>query len=308
MALDLTQSGSAEPIGFDEFCAQLTEQGVDLADDDCAGALAKLLARLNANRTFLADIALAELKTDCSSQVSMNAYGAQVLMLGRVAGSHFIRANFWPANDDPVLKASGARHYAYHLPHDHNFDFLTVGYWGPGYRSRWYEYDNAMVAGYCGEKINLAPVEDGHLSPGRILHYRAHRDVHDQYPPATLSISVNIIPENAHAVWRDQYHFDLDRGCLSEVATIGQTEIALRIVAALSEDGLDLAHEFARNHPSDRVRWHAWKALLAAQKDAAARLALLENATSDASSLVGGEARRLQSELTNWVETGVGNI
>jgi hypothetical protein len=35
------------------------------------------------------------------------------------------------------MRASGAAAFVYGLPHDHNFDFLTLGYFGPGY---WSDY------------------------------------------------------------------------------------------------------------------------------------------------------------------------
>ena len=40
-----------------------------------------------------------------------------------------------------MFKASGISPFFYHVPHDHNFSFLTVGYLGPGYWSEYYEYD-----------------------------------------------------------------------------------------------------------------------------------------------------------------------
>lgn len=306
VARELDRCTAPQAIGFDEFCATLSEGGVDLTHDEGVASAAALLARLYENRSFLADIALSELKAGCKSSRQDNPYGAQVMMLDRVSGSHFVRANFWPAADDPLLALSGLGHYAYHLPHDHNFDFVTVGYAGSGYRSRWYEYDYAKVAGYTDEPVDLIAVEEGALTPGRMLHYRAHRDVHDQHPPETLSISINIIPENLNALWLDQYHFDLDRRCLSQLPTIGQSEVALRIAAILSDDGLDLAHDFARHHPSERVRWQAWRALLASHADQRARAALMETAVSDDSALVSGEARGWLAALAGRMETGVG--
>ncbi|MEQ1508905.1 MAG: transposase [Sphingopyxis sp.] len=290
MADDLGSAIGAQAFELEEFNARLGETAVDLSNAEGVALAAHLLARLSANSNFLADHALGVLKNSWDNSRATNPYGAQVLMLNRVAGSHFIRANFWPSADDPVLRASSAGHYAYHKPHDHNFDFITVGYLGPGYRSRWYEYDYATVTGYAGEAVELTPVEEGVLNRGRLLHYRAHRDVHDQLPPAALSISLNIIAENPTAVWRDQYHFDLDRHCVSSIATLSPNEIALRIAAALSGDGLDLAHEFARRHPSERVRWQAWRALIGNEISPSKRVALMEMAQSDASSLVSNEA------------------
>ena len=198
-----TRCGGA-PIDLAEFTARLDEQGCDLSHEEGASRAGELLSRLHTNRTFLGDVAIAELKNACRAQDDINRYGAQVTMLHRVPGRHFVRCNFWPAADDPVVQASGERHFVYHLPHDHNFDFLTIGHIGPGYRSDWYDYDGAAVAGYPGEPAGLRLVERGQLHEGRMLHYRAHRDVHTQFAPDALSISINIVPERPAAQWFDR--------------------------------------------------------------------------------------------------------
>lgn len=298
MARDITPDCHGEAIDLDEFVARIDEQGVDLTNEDGVAAAAGLLSRLHGNRHFLIDRALSALKDHCADQAAINGYGAQVLMLHRSIGRHFVRANFWPAIDDPVLLASGPEHYFYHVPHDHNFDFLTVGHVGPGYGSRWFTYDNQALAGYPGEDAGLQLVEHGELSTGRMMHYRAHTDVHDQLPPSALSISINIIPENPATVWQDQYIFDFDRGCIHAIPTLSQGEIALRIAAGLSKDGLDLAHEFARHHPSDRVRWHAWRAIAGTNLAVAERISLYCDATSDISPLVNKRAAAMVERLT----------
>lgn len=305
MPSDITPQYHGDPIELDEFVARLDQQGVDLTHDDGIAAAAVLLARLHGNRRFLVDRALAALKDHCADQSAINGYGAQVLLLHRRIGRHFVRANFWPAMDDPVLLASGPQHYFYHVPHDHNFDFLTIGHIGPGYGSRWFTYDNAAISGFPGEPAGLRLIEEGVLAQGRLLHYRAHRDVHDQLPPSALSISLNIIPEDPAIVWHDQYLFDFDRGCVQAIPTLSQGEIALRIAASLSDDGLDLAHSFARHHPSDRVRWHAWRAIAGANPDASARISHYCDAISDRSLLVSRRAAAMVDRLTGAMERQV---
>jgi hypothetical protein len=67
-----------------------------------------------------------------------------------------LRANFWPAREDPVVRASGPAAFFYDLPHDHNFPFLTYGYLGPGYWSDYFEYDVDALAGVPGEDAHCA--------------------------------------------------------------------------------------------------------------------------------------------------------
>ena len=289
---------AAEPITLDEFIARLDEQGCDLSSAAGMDRASGLLARLWANRDFLVDLALDELKRDCAGQRGANRYGAQVLLLHRASGRHFVRANFWPAADDPLVRASGRQHYFYDVPHDHNFEFLTIGYLGPGYRSQWYDYDYETVTGYPGEAVTLRHCENGALTPGRMLHYRAHRDVHLQLPPPALSVSLNIVPERPDVMWRDQYLFDIDRSCVAAVPTMAPGEAFLRLaVHHAGGDGVDLAEQFARHHPSERMRWTAWQALAGAAADEDGSRAVIERAASDHSALVSHNAAALLARM-----------
>ena len=120
---------------------------------------APLLKRLANNRDFLADIAIAELKDRCARQSLENRYSSQVIMLHR-ASEKFSSAPISGRRErDSVFKASGTSPFFYHVPHDHNFSFLTVGYLGPGYWSDYYEYDYEKVVGLPGEKVDLRFVE-----------------------------------------------------------------------------------------------------------------------------------------------------
>src|SRR5690606_6721925 len=128
-------------------------------DEDSFAAMGPLLKGLAANRDFLAEIAVAELKDRCGRQSRENDYGSQVIMLHRASEKYFIRANFWPSPRDSLFKSSGASPFFYGVPHDHNFSFLTVGYLGPGYWSEYYEYDYDKVVGVPGEQVDLRFVE-----------------------------------------------------------------------------------------------------------------------------------------------------
>ena len=88
-------------------------------------------------------------------------------MLHRASEKYFIRANFWPSERDSVFKASGTSPFFYHVPHDHNFSFLTVGYLGPGYWSEYYEYDYDKVVGLPGEKVDLQIRREGQARSGQ---------------------------------------------------------------------------------------------------------------------------------------------
>lgn len=274
-----------------EVTARLDECGVDLGDEASLAHAATLLSGLARNRDFLADRVIAELKASFAGQLELSRYSAQVFLLHRSPRGHFLRANLWPAATDAVYASSGAAAFAYGLPHDHNFSFLTTGYWGPGYVSDYYDYGAEAIDGRLGEPLTLRFVERSQLSEGRMMLYRAHRDIHSQLPPERLSISLNIMEEGEHIPWRDQYIVDLEAGAIARRPTLTQAEMLLRCAVHLTDDGKDIAEQFARAHPVPRVRANAIAALAAAE-EGAARAAVLERGMADRDARVRDDCRR----------------
>jgi hypothetical protein len=294
---------------------------IDIADDrqatlaECTDALASFgfnpedenslhhaagwLRRLGNDQTFLGDILIEELAQRHREDGLDNAYGPQVMMLAPPNGQFFIRANIWPAADDYMVRASGGDAFVLGLPHDHNFNFLTLGYFGPGYWSDYYEYDYADVIGYRGEVVpSLTFIERSRLEQGKIMLYRAHLDVHAQGAADSLSVSLNIMQTTGAQGWLDQYRFDLERGEIGGIVSPGPSEAFLKVAVALgSDEALDLAHRFARQHPSDRLRLAAWDALAGREADVSARDALWREAEGAGSRLVAMEAKARRAEL-----------
>lgn len=276
---------------LEEVAARLDESGVDLADEASLARCAALLAGLQRNRDFLADRVIAELKASYRDQLETNRYSAQVFLLHRSPRGYFLRANLWPAERDAAYSASGPAAFAYGLPHDHNFHFLTTGYWGPGYISDYYDYDPEAADGRLGEALNLRFVERSTLDEGKLMLYRAHRDIHSQRPPERLSVSLNIMDEGEHIPWRDQYIVDLEAGTIARRPTLTPAEMLLRCAVHLTENGKDIAEQFARAHPVPRVRANAIAAL-AAVAEGEGRTAMLERGMGDIDARVRDDCRR----------------
>ena len=265
MPVDLAVA-AGDAMSLEDCIAALDRKGFDPSDPASLDHAANMLGRLARNRDFLGDIAMDELRTRCRRQSWINAYAAQVLMLCPVRGDYALRANFWPSQDEPTVRSSGTGSFFYSLPHDHNFDFLTIGYHGPGYVSDYYEYDRERVVGLLGETVALNFVETSRLEPGRLLHYRAGRDIHCQHPPAGFSVSLNIVHVAPHQRWADQFRFNIDRA--GESASIdgllsrNADALVVRLALAMGRDnGRDLAEGFARGHRCGRMRWTCIDAL-----------------------------------------------
>jgi hypothetical protein len=105
-------------------------------------------------------------------------------------------------------------------------------------------------------------VERSRLSEGKVMHYRAHLDVHRQLPPDTLSVSLNVLHMRPEQGWLDQYRFDVDRGIVADVVNPRASAALLRLATGLgAPEALELAEHFACSHPSDRIRLAAWEGL-----------------------------------------------
>lgn len=282
-----------------ELVDAIRTHGFDPAAEDSLNHGALWLRRLGNNRRFLGDLLIEQLARRHRDDLPDNAYGPQAIMLSPPDGKFFVRANLWPSSQDHAVRASGNASFVYGLPHDHNFDFLTVGYFGPGYWSDYFEYDYAEVAGFAGEEVpSLRFVERSRLAEGKLMHYRAHRDVHAQHPADSLSVSLNLMHMSGAQGWLDQYRFDLDSKRIAGIVSTGPSEAFMRIAVGLGgEEALDLAHRFAQGHPSERMRLCAFDALAGIAPSDQARDALWRTAEQSGNRLVAMEAQARRAAL-----------
>jgi hypothetical protein len=290
MPLELDCSDT-EAIGLEEFVDALESGRFDPCDEDSLSSFVPSLKKLANNSAFLPEFILRELENRCGDQARQNRYGIQVVMLHAGAG-YFVRANFWPSAGDSITRASGRHVFFYDLPHDHNFSFLTVGYAGPGYWSDYYDYDYGTVAGYPGEAVPLRFVERSRLKQGRMLLYRAHRDIHRQLPPNSLSVSLNLVGSSPRSGWSDQYRFDLDGKRIAGLLTTMPSAMLMRLALATGgETGRALVDDFALRHPSDHVRYEALSALVEDTDSPDLKRRLLEQGVDDPGRQLSGLCR-----------------
>ncbi|MBU0825194.1 MAG: transposase [Alphaproteobacteria bacterium] len=290
------------PLTLTEVTAALEQHGVDLTDEANIHRCATLLAGLAQNRDFLADHLIAALTSDPNDPQPANRYSAQVILLHRSPRGWYLRANIWPAATDAAYRASGAAAFSYGVAHDHNFNFLTIGYFGPGYVSDDWEVDPEAIDGRHGEPLNLTFTGRSQLGEGQMLLTRAHRDLHCQQPPASLSVSLNIMDEGEHVPWRDQYIVDLGREAgeragqpptIARRPTLTSGELLLRCAVHLSAEARDIADHLAQSHPVPRARANAIAAL-AAVAEGEGRAAVLERGMRDRDA-------RVRDDCTRWL-------
>ena len=285
-------------IDLETCVAMLAERGFDPADEGSLAAASGALRQLANNRAFLGDMLIAQLDEGFRGAGDGSAYGPQAIVLSGVRGGCFLRANIWPSERDSVYRASGAKAFVYGVPHDHNFSFLTVGYFGPGYESDYYKYDYGAAHGYVGECPGLRFVERSALGEDKMMLYRAHRDIHSQLPPQAMSVSLNIMHVDPAQGWFDQYGFDLETGAITGVLNPTSTECFLRCAVGLGGDeAVAMAAHFGRHHPSDRMRLASYeaRAMLGGDVDG-----LWREAEASGSVMVAKEAAKRRRALEGW--------
>jgi hypothetical protein len=294
----LIDTDATQEIELGDLVETLAGGGFDPEDEESIAAFGPQLRKLGNNRRFLGDLVIEELKQSCAGQSRRNQYTAQVILL-HAAPKFALRANFWPAADDSVVVNSGTDPFFYGVPHDHNFSFLTAGYFGPGYWSDYFEYEYGEVTGFTGETAPLRFVERSRLDQGKVMLYRRFRDVHSQLPPDALSVSLNILAHSPATDLCNQYRFDLERREISGIVNNNSLEALVKLAIHLGGgNGRDLVDAFAADHPSDRIRFAALEAQASVEPDVDARVALYERAAADpgfVGAMAARQARRLEA-------------
>jgi hypothetical protein len=295
----IIENVSDESCSLPECIQALATLDFDPSDSDNCTLAAGWLRRLTNNRTFLADWLVDRLSGRSETEID-SGYGPQAIVLSPLRGNMFLRANIWPAEQDLCFRNSGAKTFVYGVPHDHNFSFLTSGYLGPGYRSDYYDYDYDDVIGYAGEAAPLRFVERSALTEGKLMLYRAHRDVHSQLPPESLSVSLNVMHVDPAQCWFDQYGFDLEKREVTRVLSPNATEAFLRVaVASGADEALDFAEWVGRTHSSERLRLASYEARAAHLVDPAIEDALWRKGEMSGSLMVAAVAKQRRAVLAD---------
>lgn len=289
---------------LEQCCDALAVWGFDPGEEESLAHAASWLARLGNDRKFLAgrlvDL-LAGRKAPGEAVVAIDGTQTnRILLSPQGRGNFVISASVWPSSHEPVLRASGPRAFGYGMAHDFNFDFLTLGYYGPGVEAEDFEYDRATIEGWRGEPVQLRAMGRTRREAGRLAHYRASRDVYRLYPPEALSVSLTLAHVHPAQVWTNHYLFDVEAGRIARVLGHGPSETFLRIAVGLGgEEAKDLATRFGRYHPSERMRIAAWRALASVAGDEDSRDAVWRQAEAGGSRTVSVEARRRRADVAS---------
>lgn len=114
-----------------------------------------------------------------------------------------------------------------------------------------------------------------------------------------MSVSLNVMDAAPEIRWRDQYIIDLDNRTIERNVSVTASECLLSLAVHFDDNGLDIAEEFARNHPSDRMRLSAVDALASAVGYAGERHRLFERYARSDSCLVSAVSCQRADAMTD---------
>lgn len=255
MAIHFNTDHVNHAIELEEFVDHC-ERYVDVNDADSILSVAPLLKALSNNRDMLIK-QINKYFRDPSKLADLNTYSSQSLIL-EDRKNFYIRTNTWTRpnaydGDDTWEKTL----YSYNYAHNHNFSLLTVGYFGPGYYTDIYDFDDANVVGYAGESVNFEFMERVKLERGKVLFYRRVKDIHVQLPPDDVSVSLNFMPLEKKLGLTEQYSFNLETKTISSLvgSQIAQQVDMLKLAGSIGDDNtLDLILHLAMRHPNHNTR------------------------------------------------------
>lgn len=244
---------------------------VDPYDNASICESAHKLKALANNRQFMVEQLNRELMAWQDFQ-PLNRYTAQTFIFAHEK-NFVLRANIWvPPSTDQRIQTAIEKLGLYEVPHDHNFSFLTIGYLGSGYETTIYEYDPASIEGRIGEEVRLHFLEKTTLPKGKIMFYRASRDVHSQGNAIDFSISINLLINTPDIHDRTQYLFDIERRTIAGLASAHNTSRIMICNLARHIGNTETFHlldQITQKHVSERVRAEAYGSLAAMQPTAA---------------------------------------
>jgi hypothetical protein len=295
MAITISDD-SDESISLAEFVSDV-DRTLDVDDPATIEALGPRLRRLGNNRRFLVDF-LNEQITQNDEFQSGSLYTPQVLELA-VRPNFLVRANVWepPKATDPS-SAERDRLFMYLQPHDHNFSFLTVGYHGGGYQTTIYECDPESVTGIPGDRVDMTFLETTTLPRGKVMMYRAFKDIHRQEHPREYSISLNLLVNNTRNVRREQHYYDFETETIVRAmkAVPGHPRLTCYLARFIGDDSTRSKLDAIRiSNPLPQVRLTAIDSLATLCPDEAVSLWI--SALGDRDPLVRDAARLALEQL-----------
>jgi len=266
----ITVNTTSEDIITPDDLLEWAIENIDPTDDESMISASERLYALRNNRDFIIEKMRQQMLLLASAHDDHVAAAQATVHAARFGskGGFGIRSGVWtpPLTTNARSKMVQDKVLSFVTPHDHNFSLLTIGYHGPGYQTVIHEYDRSTIAGEPGEPVEISYLETTNLTEGKILYFRPCKDIHSQFHPTDVSISLNLIGQSPNITSIPQYEFDVEKQKITGLlpgTSVVDLLTPFKIIACLggSPNTIDITNHLARAHELDYVRGAAYQAL-----------------------------------------------
>lgn len=257
------KSNTEECISIDDY-VDYVERFVDLRDSASVVESAAKLQQLANNKRILIESVNRSLSRIGQMNSEAMTPSTSILAKGK-SKDFYVRFNIWPpaeGNGSEVAR----RLFSYDVVHDHNFNFLTANFFGPGYETEVWHLPKPREGGYdVNDRVDLEYQGRFRLAPKTLLWYECGSDVHLQLPPPDYSVSLNLMVSTKEMRSSPQHVFSPEAGMVSGFpeGTVASRRVQLIRMAARfnTPDTQELLARVYRSSHCRRTREAALQAL-----------------------------------------------
>lgn len=214
------------------------------------------LRRLASQKDFLKNIVSKAIER-VDNPVNDGFYSTgQSIVLGH-RGPFVLRLNFWnQPSKNPAIRHIEMDALSYERAHDHNFNLLTIGCFGPGYVTDIFSYNRDSIEGKIGEEVALNSEGSFQLEVGDLLFFESCKDVHIQHIPTDFSVSLNLIAQTRKMLDQEQFFFDTDKKNISGYVEAKTTRIIglLNIAKNFKSIDANIFKEISESNKDSRIK------------------------------------------------------
>ena len=221
------------------------------------------------------------------------------------APNYCLQAKIWMPDGqaDALHPASGLAAGVRHA-HNHNFNVITIGYFGPGHIADLYVFSPKESGGEIGDRVDLRFSERVRIQKNCAVICRETVDAHAHVAPEALSISMSLSVFSESRQIADRFVFDPQASTLCgyvDTADVYRRASVVRLAGEVgNEQTLDLFDALLRRSPSHRVREAALAATARlARIDAAERVRVIQCALKDSNESLRKQAKSLIDRLAD---------
>lgn len=189
MALYIEKNNSKD-ITLNEFIHYL-DHNIDFSDPESICSAGPIMQGLCNNLNWFSKIIDQDLKDSYKNSSKVNGYGSNVLWFTSNKKYSLRAVNWIPSSSKKISNESKHARYAENCLHNHNFNLLTVGLFGPGYTTKMYKHD--LRSTQVGDEFLLEESGVYKLKRGSCLFMKEDEDIHTQLLPESLSVSFNLM-------------------------------------------------------------------------------------------------------------------